>query len=236
MIPLRDSARPRSFPVVNVGLIGLSALIFVKELSLTQAGLSRLYAVYAVNPAKVAWAVGHLTTNPAAAPNALLTLVTATFLHGGWLHLGGNMLYLWVFGDNVEDRLGHIRYLLLYLAAGVAGFITHSLLVAPSTTPTLGASGAIAGVLGAYIILFPRARVTTLIALGIFFQLVDVPAFVFLIVWFGMQLLSGVASLAEPGMAETVAWWAHVGGFATGIVLGLLLRRRPRPPRPWDRP
>ncbi|MHB0885900.1 MAG: rhomboid family intramembrane serine protease [Bacillota bacterium] len=236
MIPLRDSARSRSFPVVNLGLILLTGFVFIRELGLSQVGLTRLYAVYAVNPAKVVWAVGHFASNPTTAVRVLGTLVTAIFLHGGWLHLGGNLLYLWVFGDNVEDRLGHLRYLLLYLTAGVAGFLTHSFLVAPATVPTIGASGAIAGVLGAYIILFPRARVTTLIFLGIFIQILEVPAFVFLIVWFGMQLLSGVASLGQPGTAETVAWWAHVGGFASGLLLGLLLRRRPRPPRAWDRP
>lgn len=236
MIPLRDSLRSRRFPVVNLGLIGLSGFVFVKELSLSQAELSRLFAAYAVNPAEVAWALRHLSSEPATAWGALRTLITATFLHGGWLHLGGNMLYLWVFGDNVEDSLGHLRYLALYIAAGAVGFAAHSLLVAPATTPTLGASGAIAGVLGAYIVLFPENRVLTLIALGVFFQLVEVPAFVFLIVWFGMQLLSGVASLSEPGTANTVAWWAHVGGFATGIVLGIIFRQRRRPVGYWDIP
>lgn len=236
LIPLRDSARSRTFPVVNLALIILTAFVFIKELGLSQTGLTRLYAVYAVNPAKVVWAVGNFASNPTAAARVLGTLVTAIFLHGGWLHLGGNMLYLWVFGDNVEDRLGHARYLLLYLAAGVTGFVVHSFLLATSTVPTIGASGAIAGVLGAYIILSPRARITTLIFLGIFIQILDVPAFVFLIVWFGMQLLSGVAALGQPGSAQTVAWWAHVGGFASGAVLGLVLRRRQRPPRAWDMP
>ncbi|HEY3314298.1 MAG TPA: rhomboid family intramembrane serine protease [Bacillota bacterium] len=236
MIPLRDSARSRSFPVVNVGLISLSVLVFVRELSFSQSGLTRFLETYALNPARVAEAVVHLGQDPAGALPVAATLVSATFLHGGWTHLIGNMLYLYIFGDNVEDRLGHFRYLVFYLLAGAIGFLVHGLIVAPDQTPTIGASGAIAGVLGAYFVMFPRSRVLTLIFLGFFIQVIEIPSFIFLVVWFGLQLVNGLTSLSASGMAETVAWWAHVGGFASGVLVGLFFRVRPRPRPTRDQP
>ena len=153
-------------------------------------------------------------------PLELLTPVFAMFLHGGWLHVLGNMLYLYIFGDNVEDMLGRGKFLLFYLACGVLSFAVQILFQSRSMVPNVGASGAIAGVLGAYFILFPRARVLTLIPLFVFFPLVEIPAFFFLGIWFLIQFLSGAASLGRSSaLSGGVAWWAHIGGFVAGIVL-----------------
>ncbi len=163
------------------------------------------------------------------AAGEILTPVTAMFLHGGWMHVIGNMLYLYIFGDNVEDRLGRGRFLVFYLACGVLSFLVQVLFNARSMVPNIGASGAIAGVLGAYLVLFPRARVLTIVPLLIFFPVVEIPAFVFLGFWFLIQFLSGAASLgASSPMAGGIAWWAHIGGFLAGIVLlKVLLPRDP---------
>ncbi len=153
-------------------------------------------------------------------PVELLTPVSAMFLHGGWLHILGNMLYLYIFGDNVEDMLGRGKFLLFYIACGVLSFAVQILFQTHSMVPNVGASGAIAGILGAYFILFPRARVLTLIPLFLFFPLVEIPAFVFLGIWFLIQFLSGAASLGRSSaLSGGVAWWAHIGGFVAGIVL-----------------
>jgi len=153
-------------------------------------------------------------------PVELLTPVFAMFLHGGWLHILGNMLYLYIFGDNVEDMLGRGRFLLFYIACGVLSFAAQILFQTHSMVPNVGASGAIAGILGAYFILFPRARVLTLIPLFLFFPLVEIPAFVFLGIWFLIQFLSGAASLGRSSaLSGGVAWWAHIGGFVAGVVL-----------------
>ncbi len=157
-------------------------------------------------------------------PVDLLTPVFAMFLHGGWLHILGNMLYLYIFGDNVEDMLGRGKFLLFYFACGILSFAAQILFQSRSMVPNVGASGAIAGVLGAYFILFPRARVLTLIPLFIFFPVVEIPAFVFLGIWFVIQFLSGAASLGtSSALAGGVAWWAHIGGFVAGIVLVKIL-------------
>jgi membrane associated rhomboid family serine protease len=145
------------------------------------------------------------------------------FLHGGWLHILGNMLYLYIFGDNVEDFLGHARYLLFYLIVGMASFAAQISLNTHSMVPNVGASGAIAGVLGAYIVLYPRARVVTLLPLFIFFTVVEIPAFFFLGIWFLIQFVSGAVSIGEgTALSGGVAWWAHVGGFVAGILLLLV--------------
>jgi membrane associated rhomboid family serine protease len=158
-----------------------------------------------------------------------LPLFTSMFLHGGWLHLGGNMLYLWIFGDNVEDRLGHARFLLFYLACGLAAALAQIYVNPTSTIPMVGASGAVAGVLGAYLVLLPQAQVLALIPIIFFFQLVELPAFLFLLFWFLMQFLNGAASIATT-QATTggVAWWAHIGGFVSGMALGFLLPKHKR--------
>ena len=162
-----------------------------------------------------------------ALPVLVLTIFTSMFLHGGWLHIIGNMWFLWIFGDNIEDYLGHSLYLAFYLVSGFAAAATHILLNPASNLPTVGASGAIAGVMGAYLITFPRARVLTLVPIFIFLTTVELPAFLILIYWLLLQFLNGVASIAVAEQGG-VAWFAHVGGFLAGIPLMLWLRRPPR--------
>jgi membrane associated rhomboid family serine protease len=163
-------------------------------------------------------------------------LFTSMFLHGGWLHLGGNMLYLWVFGDNIEDRLGHVLFLFFYLACGLGAALAQIYINPTSKIPMVGASGAVAGVLGAYLILFPHARVLALIPILFFFQIIELPALLFLLFWFLMQFLSGaIAITAAPYEAGGVAWWAHIGGFVSGVVLAFLLPKRKRGEYGYDR-
>ena len=165
------------------------------------------------------------------APATLAPLVTSMFLHGGWMHLLGNMLYLHIFGDNVEDRLGHFRYLFFYLATGIVAGVAQLVISPNSSLPMVGASGAIAGVTGAYFLFFPRARVVTLVPVFIFIQIVELPAVFFLFFWFAFQLLLGIGSLGTDASGGGVAFWAHIGGFIAGMVLGPLLAQ-PRRVRP----
>ena len=193
-------------------LIAANAAAWLYQLSLGDAATDFVYA-YAVIPFRF------LELFPRD-PVELLTPVFAMFLHGGWLHILGNMLYLYIFGDNVEDMLGRGRFLAFYLACGVVSFLVQIAFASHSMVPNVGASGAIAGVLGAYFILFPRARVLTLIPLLLFFPLVEIPAFFFLGIWFLIQFLSGAAALGQSSaLSGGVAWWAHIGGFLAGIVL-----------------
>lgn len=212
MIPLRDSTRSKSFPIVNVILIIINILIFLKETTLTSRQLNYLAYTYGVVPAKVQ------TELTAGVPitSIAVPFITAMFLHGGWLHILGNMLYLWIFGDNVEDRMGHLPYLFFYFLAGIAGSIAHILANPGSQVPIIGASGAIAGVLGAYFVSYPRSRILTLLPLPFFITLVEVPAFFFLPFWFILQLLNGISTNLA---ANPVAWWAHIGGFLAGMLL-----------------
>ena len=212
MIPLRDSTRSRSFPLVNVSLIVINLIVFLKEISLTTQGMNQLTFTYGLIPAQVVSRLG------AGAPFLSLAapFITAMFLHANWLHIIGNMLYLWIFGDNVEDRIGHAAYLFFYLLVGIAGSIVYCFASPTSQVPIIGASGAIAGILGAYFVLYPKAKVLTLLPLFFFITLVEIPAIWFLLLWFGMQVLNGfTTSLA----ADSVAWWAHIGGFVTGAAL-----------------
>ena len=212
MIPIRDTIPSSRVPVVNYLLIAANLGVFFYEISLGES-LPPFLERYAVVPAR-------LLGGGVFSVRELLTPVTAMFLHGGWMHVLGNMLYLYIFGDNVEDTLGHGRYFLFYIACGVASFAVQIGFQSASAVPNVGASGAIAGVLGAYFILFPRARVLTIIPLFIFFPLVEIPAFFFLGIWFLIQFLSGAASLGRSSsLSGGVAWWAHIGGFLAGIVL-----------------
>ena len=161
-------------------------------------------------------------------PRLIGTLITSQFLHGGLLHLGSNMLYLWIFGDNVEDQLGHGRFLVLYLGSGVSAGLVELAMQSQSTVPMIGASGAIAGVLGAYFLLFPFARIVTLIPWFFFWQFVELPAFVFLGFWFVLQWLQGMTTIGQMVHLGGVAWWAHVGGFVGGLVFAVNLRPRRR--------
>jgi len=224
LIPIRDTERTRRRPIVNWTIILLNLLVFAYELTLTPKGLQQFTVRWGVIPAVI--------TNPGAfSPAALsqtaglLSLVTSLFIHVGWVHVIGNMLYLFIFGDNVEDILGHGRYLFFYLAGGIAASLAHIITSPTSLVPTVGASGAVASVLGAYFVNFPRSRVTALFPIGFFLPVVQVPSIVFLFLWFITNLFSGVAALGIQAQGG-VAWWAHIGGFITGMVLSLLWRRR----------
>ncbi|MFQ5798725.1 MAG: rhomboid family intramembrane serine protease [Bacteroidota bacterium] len=221
MIPLRDSIPSHTFPIINISLIVVNVLIFFLELSLGQR-LGGFISVFGVIPAKLTSAF----TGDGAVSLTIVPLFTSMFLHAGWLHLIFNMLFLWVFGDNVEDAMGHIRYLLFYILCGLGATATHVFFSPYSEVPVVGASGAIAGVLGAYFLLFPHSRVLTLVPL-FFFHLIELPALVFLGLWFVIQFFSGLLSIGIPS-GGGVAWWAHVGGFATGVILLYPFRRRRR--------
>lgn len=212
MIPIKDNIRSRRFPLVNITLIIINIAVFVYELSLSQGQLNNFMYAYGVIPRKVA----ALTTGQLSLTASVVPLVTAMFVHGGWLHVLGNMLYLWIFGDNVEDRLGRGKYLFLYLAAGIVGSLAQIRANPLAAEPVIGASGAIAGVLGAYFISYPRAKVLTLVPIFFFLSFIEIPAFIFLIIWFILQSLNGFATLGAAG--NMVAWWAHIGGFLTGAI------------------
>ena len=213
MIPLRDTTRSKTTPYVNYIIIAVCGIVFLVEISLG-GRLEFFVQRYAIIPVHVSAVIfyGAFSIGP------LLTLFTSMFLHGGWMHLIGNMLYLYVFGDNVEDRLGHLGYLVFYILSGVGAAITEVYFHRESSAPLLGASGAIAGVLGAYFLLYPRARVLTLIPLFVYFPVVEVSAFFFLGFWFVLQFIQGSLSYGSDA-AGGVAWWAHAGGFVVGIVL-----------------
>jgi membrane associated rhomboid family serine protease len=234
VIPLRDDIPSRSFPIVNLTLIGLNVLAFLGELGLGRSLTPFLYQS-AVVPVLYTGSDGRLglveTVLSAAHPDLGLRVLVSMFLHGGVTHILGNMLYLWIFGDNVEDRLGHGRYLLFYLLCGWVASYAHIWAEPVSKLPSIGASGAIAGVLGAYLALYPKARVITLLPLGLFSSLIEIPAFFFLGFWFLQQFLAGTLSLAQTAQTGGVAWWAHIGGFLAGLALvGLLQNRKRRPP------
>ncbi len=225
MIPLRDENPSSTTPVVTRALIVLNVAVFAYEL-LLGPGLRLFTSEFALIPARVAYGIeGRTALLP-----ALGTFVSSMFMHGGWLHLIGNMWFLWIFGDNVEDRLGHGGYLAFYLGAGLASGMLHTILQMDSVVPTVGASGAIAGVLGAYMVMFPRARIITLVPIVFFVQVIPIAAMFYLGFWFILQLMSGALSLAY-GAAGGVAWWGHIGGFAWGLLMGVVGRARgPRRP------
>lgn len=223
VIPIRDTIRARRFPVVTVALIFTNALVFLFQLTLSADQAHIFVTQFGIVPALQL----HLLATAPLAPGTWVPMFSAMFLHGGWLHLLSNMWFLWIFGDNVEDVLGRGRFLFFYLLVGLGGGFAHLLTNAGSVVPTIGASGAVAGVLGAYFVTFSRSRVLTLLPLLFFVTFVEVPAVVFLLVWFGLQLVSGLAALT--GGAAAVAWWAHIGGFVVGMVLvKLLFPARPR--------
>lgn len=225
MFPLKDTIHARTFPVVNTMLIAANVIVFLLEVGMGP-NVEKLLFRLGVIPAEVLRIGGYYE---------YATLVTSMFLHAGWMHLFSNMLALYIFGDNVEDRMGPVKYLLFYLGCGVAAALVHVYFNQQSVIPTVGASGAIAGVLGAYLILYPRARVITLIPIFFLPYIVEIPALLYLGIWFLSQLLNGTAAIATDTFQQEggVAWWAHAGGFIVGAVLVLLLAnpivRRPRP-------
>ena len=231
MIPLRDDNPRRTMPVVNYLLVALNVLAFFWELSLGQSLQNALFQI-AFIPARF-WLPGNFVPD-------VLTIVVSMFLHGSLMHIGSNMLYLWIFGDNVEDRLGHFKYLVFYLLCGFLATYAHAIFSPGSRIPAIGASGAIAGVLGAYLILYPHARVMTLIPIFFFITVRELPAIFILVIWFVLQLFSGVGSLGVTDAQDMggVAYFAHIGGFVAGMVLiglfgGFGRPRRREPPPPW---
>lgn len=222
MIPIRDDIPASRFPAATLGIIALNVLVFLKELSLGPH-LQDLMLNYAIIPVRYTEPdVAHLFS----LPEQIESIFTSMFLHGGWIHLLGNMWVLWVFGDNVEDRLGHWKYILLYFASGVAAAVLHIFTNAGSTVPTIGASGAIAGIMGAYFRFYPFARVETLIPPFFFGPTFVLPAVLFLGWWFLLQFFNGALSLGAH--SGGVAWWAHVGGFIFGFAVCLLAQGRKR--------
>lgn len=228
MIPIRDDAPHFSTPYVTYFLVGLNVVVFLFELAFPLPQRNALMFQFGLVPAKI---TGLLSAQHVAPDAAFLPVLTSMFMHASWLHLIFNMWALWIFGDNVEDYLGHFRYLVFYLLAGIGASALHILLNLGSTVPSVGASGAIAGVMGAYLILFPSARVLTLVPLIVFFTFINLPAWLVLGYWFVAQFLSGAAtSIAYSSQTSGggVAFWAHVGGFLSGITLVKLFPSRPR--------
>lgn len=222
MVPLRDENPITITPYITYGLVILNILIFLIEISLSPNQLQAFFDTWAIVPIQLTDSF----LGQGAGPNReWVTLISSQFLHGGFLHIIGNMLYLWVFGNNIEDQLGHSRFLIFYLGCGVLAGLTQWIFDPLSDVPTLGASGAIAGVMGAYILRFPRARILTLIPLFIFVTVIRVPAIVFLGFWFIQQAFYSFLSLgSEVNMGSGgIAYWAHSGGFVFGIILGPLL-------------
>jgi membrane associated rhomboid family serine protease len=224
VIPLRDRNPTRRTPIVTIGLILACFAAFALELSVTAGGgdpaLERFFERWGAVPADITAAL----ESGDYLGRAMLGMLTSMFLHGGWLHLLGNMLFLWIFGNNVEDRIGRLPFLLFYLVGGITAALTQVVIDPHSTVPLVGASGAIAAALGTYIVLFPGARILSLVFLGFFYQLLEVPALILLGFWFILQLISGVGSLGGGAAQGGVAFFAHIGGFVLGVVVGLLLR------------
>jgi membrane associated rhomboid family serine protease len=224
MIPIGDNVRVRTFPYVNIAIIVANCVVFFYEVGFA-SNINKLFFDWAVVPVKL---IDYLDNPGDHSLRVLFTPMTAMFLHGGWFHIMGNMIFLWVFGDNVEDALGHLRYLVFYFVCGIAAAAAQVWVDPNSPVPMVGASGAIAGVLGAYLLLYPRATIATLIMPFVFWT-AYVPAFLLIGFWFFIQVFNGVASIGYAvGASEGVAWWAHVGGFSAGFLLLWLFRpRRP---------
>lgn len=225
MFPISDNNPTRITPFVTYVLIAVNIVVFIHELTLAPPDLEQFFQLYAVIPRELTTSFNGIPVNqPVPEP---LTLVTSQFLHGGFLHVAGNMLFLWIFGNNIEDRLGHIKYIIFYLACGILAALAQWFFSNQSGIPSLGASGAIAGVMGAYILRFPKAQIRTLLVLGPFITFPQIPAVFFLGFWFFQQALYSIASLGVPtsiGMESGgIAYWAHAGGFVFGAILGPLL-------------
>ncbi len=215
MFPLYDTVRSHKFPLVNLLLIVINILAYLYELQMGPQALRGFIFTWGLIPARFL----HDPTN------TWLTILTSMFLHGGWFHILSNMWVLFIFGNNVEARLGRMRYLIFYILSGTSAGLLQSYILPTSQVPMIGASGAIAGVLGAYLILFPRSRIASLVPLFFIFTLVEVPAYLFLLFWFASQLYSGWFAI-QGGGASGIAWWAHVGGFTFGLVMVFLFGNR----------
>ncbi len=227
VLPLKDDIPSRRFPFVTYSIIAINVVVFFFEATMGKEQLQAFIELVAVIPAEY-------TTFLQGEPVPLLKLIVAPFasmfLHGGWMHLLGNMWFLYLFGDNVEDSMGHFRFLVFYLLSGLAATVAHILVNPLSSVPIVGASGAISGVVGAYFLMFPTARVLTLVPIFFFVDIVLLPAMVFIGLWFLFQFWSGLLSLAVPHLGG-VAWWAHIGGFLAGLILTPIMRERRKPSR-----
>jgi membrane associated rhomboid family serine protease len=224
MFPLYDTVRSRQFPLINLTLILANILAFLYELQRDPAALEQFIFTWGLIPAR-------LFSDP---ETTWPTFFSSMFLHGGWFHIINNMWVLFIFGDNVEARMGKIRYLLFYLLSGVAAGLLQAYILPNSTVPMIGASGAVAGVLGAYLILFPRSRIASLVPILFIFTIVEIPAMLFLIFWFVSQLYSGLFAIRGGGESG-IAWWAHIGGFIFGVVMVWFFAMRRRVTySPWE--
>jgi rhomboid family protein len=225
VLPLRDAIPPRRTPVITIAIVAACSAVFVYELwVLVQGGLDALNSVFLQWGAVPRNVVAGLEAGDLLSPG-VLGLVTSMFLHAGWLHLLGNMLFLWIFANRVEDRMGRFLFVLFYFVGGIAAGLTHVLVDPTSTEPAVGASGAVSAVMGAFVVLYPRARIQSLVFLGFFYQLIAVPAVIVLGFWFALQLIDGFASLgATTELGGGVAFFAHIGGFVAGMVLALPFR------------
>lgn len=221
MIPLSDENPVRITPVITYLLIVINVVVFVHEISLTEFELNNFFHLYAVIPRELSASLSGIPINQPVPE--ILTLFTSQFLHGGFMHIGGNMLFLWIFGNNIEESLGRLKYLIFYLTCGALAGLAHWFFSMNSAVPTVGASGAIAGVMGAYILKYPKARILTLIPIGFFLTTVRIPAFFFLGFWFIQQAFNGIVSLDAAANMAGVAYWAHAGGFVFGAILAPLL-------------
>lgn len=224
MIPFRDNIPSRRYPLMTVLIILVNVGAFLYELSLPPRALEQFIFVYGIVPARLQLAADY----PVQVFSGLATSsLFAMFLHGGWIHLLGNMWYLWIFGDNIEDRMGHFRFVIFYLICGFAATAAHILFNPDSRIPSIGASGAVAGVLGAYLLSYPYARILTLLPFFLFWPIVELPAVLVLGLWFFIQVMSGTAAVATSAQTGGVAWWAHIGGFVAGLILIEIFAKRP---------
>jgi len=217
MFPLYDTVRSRRFPLVNWLLIIINGLLFFYELQLRGPALNQFINTWGLIPAR-------LLNDPY---TAWVTVVTSMFLHGGWFHILSNMWFLFIFGDNIEDRMGRLRYLFFYLLSGTVAALLQAFLLSTDQQPMIGASGAIAGVLGAYLVLFPRAKIASLVPIFFIFTVIEIPVIIYLLIWFVAQLFSGLIAL-NGASTSGVAWWAHIGGFIFGMVSVVFFVRRRR--------
>ncbi len=220
MIPLRDNNPTQTTPIIVYILITINIIVFLHQLSLG-SGLGEFFQLYAVIPQQLSASLDGIRSSQSFPE--ILTLISSQFLHGGLMHIGFNMLFLWTFGNNIEEDLGHLKFLMFYLICGILAGLTHWFFGMESTIPTIGASGAIAGVMGAYIIKYPKAQIETLLPLGFFITTVRIPAVFFLGFWFLQQAISSVASLGMPEGMSGVAYWAHAGGFVFGAILAPIM-------------
>lgn len=224
MIPLRDDVPTRTFPIVTVILIAANVAIYLYQLFLSESAYTAMVYRWAYIPFE--YTGGGQVVPDLAVPYGV-TVITSMFLHGGFMHVAGNMLYLWIFGNNIEDYLGKVKFIIFYVISGFAAVATYTIFDPHSQVPLIGASGAIAGVMGAYMVLYPKARVQTLIFLGFFIQAVRIPAKILLVFWFVLQIISGLPGLMGPSQGGGVAWFAHVGGFVFGWLYFKLAKKRP---------